>query len=214
MAIDFEWNPHSKTWIARKVRRKTAWHEHRGVDYYDRQRMNQPLAPIVQPRDFSGYTAPPSWITLPDSWGEWEPVPAGHFHNGGLDGGQPVDRLDDPPIAQTSEYTLERCHVETVCHRVESRCGERKTIRQHVMYRWELRFADGAVFRFVSRAIAEAALSELLKIRKAKHPRPRYGKPSSETAYVFFTDRKLRTLPSDSMSVEQPAETKPLETAA
>jgi hypothetical protein len=54
-----------------------------------------------------------------------------------------------------------------------------------------LTFADGETFRFVSRAIAEAALSELLKIRKAKHPRPKFGKRSSENDSVIFTDRKF-----------------------
>jgi hypothetical protein len=70
------------------------------------------------------------------------------------------------------------------------------------------------VFRFVSRAIAEAALSELLKIRKAKHPRPRFTKRSSENAVVFFTGRKLSGLPEDSGAAEPPAAIVPVETAA
>jgi hypothetical protein len=62
---------------------------------------------------------------------------------------------------------------------------------------WHQTFADGSQFRFVPRAIAEAAMSELLKIRKAKHPQPRFARHSSEKQGVFFTDRRLRTLPAD-----------------
>ena len=61
MAIDFEWNGRRST--ARKVRRKLAWNEHRGVAYYDRERMKRTLAPIVHPRDFEGWSTPLlSWI--------------------------------------------------------------------------------------------------------------------------------------------------------
>jgi hypothetical protein len=80
MAIDFEWNSHGKGWIARKVRRKLAWHEHKGLAYYDRERMRQPLQPIVHPKGFEGYAAPPSWAAVPDSWGEWEPQHKGKHH--------------------------------------------------------------------------------------------------------------------------------------
>jgi hypothetical protein len=131
-----------------------------------------------------------------------------------VDNGRSVDDLDDPPIAETNEYTLERCHVETVCayrvwnHAAQS-CGWE---RRKAVYRWELRFPD-AVFQFVSRAIAEAALSELLKIRKAKHPRPRFAKHSSENAAVFFTGRKLQALPEDSVP-EEPGDIVSIETAA
>jgi hypothetical protein len=195
MAIDFEWN--GKRWEARKVRRKLTPHEHKGVPYYDRERMRQPLSPIVHSREFDGYPAAPTWAAIPQCWGEWEATPAGYFHQNGSDGNQPADDLDDPPIAQTDDYTLERCHVVTVCsyrNPERHRPGRPEFIQRPALYRWELTFADGAVFRFVSRAIAEAALSELVKIRKAKHPRPKYGKHSSETACVFFTNRKLHTL--------------------
>ena len=213
MAIDFEWNSHGKCWSARKARRKLAWSEHKGLAFYDRERMRQPLQPIMHPNSFDGYAAPPSWAAIPKSWGEWKTTLAGDFHQSAAGSGQPVDDLDDPPIAQTAEYTLERCHVETVCaYRDVTRPGVRWE-RPKVFYRWELRFTD-AVFRFVSRAIAEAALSELLKIRKAKHPRPRFAKHSSENAAVFFTDRKLRMLSDDSGVAESPTVLVPIETAA
>ena len=156
----------------KKPRRKLGLYEHKGVAYYDRKRIRQPLPLIVHPCDFTGWSTPlPSWIdpswTAPD------------------EGAQPVTTLDDPPIAETADYTLYRCHVVTGCN------GRR------VFYPWELTFADGSRFRFVSRAIAEAALSELLKIRKAKHPHQRFGKHSPESECVFFTDRKLRKLIAD-----------------
>jgi hypothetical protein len=156
----------------KKPRRKLAWHQHKGVAYYDRQRMRGPLTPIVHPRDFTGWSTPlPSWIdpswTAPD------------------EAAQPVSTLDDPPIAETADYILERCHVVTGCQ------GKR------VCYQWELTFAGGSRFRFVSRALAEAALSELLKIRKARHPRLKYGKRSPENQCVFFTERKRRGLSAD-----------------
>ena len=213
MAIDFEWN--GRGWIARKVRRKLAWNEHRGVAYYDRERIKRPLSPIVHPDSFDGYSAPPSWAEIPDSWGKWETMPAGYFHNGNSAAdGATLDDLDAPPIAQTADYTLERCHVETVCEYKVWRNGAIVTDRRRAMYRWELSFADGATFRFVSRAIAEAALSELLKIRKAKHPRPKYGKHSVENNCVFFSDRKLCKLPADAPPAELPASIAQIETAA
>jgi len=208
MAIDFEWT--GTSYRPRKVRRKLGAYEHRGVAHYDRERMRQPLLPIIHPpSSFDGYSAPPSWAVVPDSWDEWDSLPAGYFHQGGADGSPPGDHLDDPPIAQTADYTLERCHVETVLVKSNQFAG---TVRQHVTYRWELTFADGTRFQFTSRAIAEAALSELLKIRKATHPRPRFAKHSSETECVFFTDRKLQKLAAD--TPERPAAAIPVETAA
>ncbi|MCI0351202.1 MAG: hypothetical protein L0Z53_17400 [Acidobacteriales bacterium] len=169
----------------KKPRRKLGPFEHKGISHYDRERMRQPLAPIVHPRDFQGWSTPlPSWIAA-----DWNAPDESTV--------QRVDDLDDPPIAQTADYTLDRCHVETVYERGEWRQGEWVTWCQPVSYRWELTFSDGAVFRFVSREIAEEALSELLKIRKAKHPRPRYGKHSPENELVFLTGRKLRKLPDD-----------------
>ena len=213
MAIDFEWN--GRHWIARKVRRKLSRYEHRGVAFYDQERIRQPLQPIVHPGSFDGYTAPPSWAEIPDSWGDWETMPAGYFHNGNSAAdGTVLDHLDAPPIVQTADYTLERCHVETVCVYKVCRNGAIVTDRRRAMYRWELTFTDGAVFRFVSRAIAEATLSQLLKIRKAKHPRPRFAKHSAENETVFFTDRKLRTLPADAPPAELPTKSVPIETAA
>lgn len=156
----------------KKPRRKLAWHEHKGVAYYDRERMRQSLLRIIHPCDFDGWSTPlPSWIAA--DWAAPE------------ESCQRVSSLDDSPLAQTADYTLDRCHVETVCK------GEQ------VLYRWELTFADGSRFRFVSRAIAEAALSELIRIRKATHPRPKFAKHSSEKQGVFFTDRRLRTLQAD-----------------
>jgi hypothetical protein len=198
----------------KKPGRKLGPYEHKGVAYYDRERMRKPLPQIVHPREFDGYSAAPTWTEIPASWGAWETVPAGYFHQAGPCGSQPIDGLDDPPIAQTADYTLERCHVETVCQRWEWQRGERISVRQPVMYRWELTFADGAAFRFTSRAIAEAALSELLKIRKAKHPRPRLVKHSSDTACVFFTDRKLQKLAVDASSAAQSADVVPNVSAA
>jgi hypothetical protein len=213
MAIDFDWNGYR--WIATKVRRKLAWHEHKGLAFYDQERMRQPLQPIVHPGSFEGYSAPPSWAEIPDSWGDWETLPAGYFHNGNSAAdGTILDDLDAPPIAQTADYTLERCHVETVCQRREWRCGEWITLRQHVIHCWELTFTDGAVFRFVGRAIAEAALSQLLKIRKAKHPRQKFAKHSAENETVFFTGRKLQKLPADTPPAELPTKIVPIETAA
>jgi hypothetical protein len=208
MAIDFEWN--GKRWEATKVRRKLTKFEHRGVAYYDRERMRQPLGPIVHSREFDGYSAAPSWAQIPNGWGEWDSVPAGYVHQGGVNGNSPADSLDDPPIAQTADYTLERCHVETVCsyrNPAWHRPGQPEFINRHVLYRWELIFSDGATFRFVSRAIAEAALSELLKIRKAKHPRPKFAKHSPENDGVFFTDRRLQKLAADAPSANDPIST-------
>jgi hypothetical protein len=172
---------------------------HRGVVYYDRERMRRPLSPIVgELRPASPETV--AWIIRQEVIRQNPPAP--------------IDDLDDPPIAQTEDYMLERCHVETVCYRCEWRGSERITIRQPVTYRWELAFLDGATFQFASRAIAEAALVELLKIRKAKHPRPKYGKHSAENHFVFFSDRKLQKLPTDSTPAEQPTRIVPVETAA
>jgi hypothetical protein len=213
MATDSDWN--GRRWITKKVRRKLAWHEHKGVAFYDRERMRQPLQPIVHPGSFDGYSAPPSWAEIPGSWGEWATVPAGYFHNGdSVADGATLDALDDPPTTQTADYTLERCHVDTTYQRREWRNGEWTTIRQPAMYRWELTFTDGAVFRFVSRSIAEEALSELLKIRKAKHARPKYVKHLAENNCVFFNDRKLRTLPADTLPAELPISNVLTETAA
>ena len=198
MAIDFEWN--GKRWEAKTVRRQSAWHEHKGVAHYDRERMRQPLEPIAHAREFDGYTAPPSWASVPGEWGAWDTLPTGHFHRGGIDSGLPVDSLDDPPIAQTDDYTLERCHVETVCsyrNPLWHRPGQPEFIRRRALYRWELSFSDWATFRFVSREIAEAALSQLLKIRSAKHPRPIFGKQSAANECVHFTDRRLVKLQPD-----------------
>jgi len=212
MALDFEWT--GKGWIARKVRRKLAWYEHRGAEYYVRERLRKPLPPIVHPSSFEGYSAPPSWAEIPNSWSEWETVSAGHFYSGGpAADGESLDDLDSPPIAQTPQYTLERCHVATVCsYQVWNHAGP-SWERRPVLYRWELNFAD-AMFRFVSRAIAEAALPQLLKIRKAKHPRPRFAKHSAENAAVYFTSRRLQKLPQDSLPAIHPADIIPRDTAA
>jgi hypothetical protein len=172
---------------------------HRGLAYYDRERRRKPLSPIV------GELRPASpeivaWLIRQEVIRQNPPTP--------------VESLDDPPIAQNEDYTLERCHVETVCHRREWRGNERITICQPVAYHWELTFAGGATFRFVSRAIAEAALSELLRIHKTKHPRPKYGKHSPDNDCVFFGDRKLRKLPDDTLPAELPTCINPIETAA
>jgi hypothetical protein len=184
-------------------RRKLGPHDHRGVEYYDRERMKRPLPPIVHPSGFDGYSAPPSWAGIPESWGEWKhPLPANYFHQSSGETNQPVDDLDAPPIAQTTDYTLERCHVETVCRCRNPewyRPGQPEFIFRRAFYRWELTFADGAMFRFNSRAIAEAAIAVLLRIRKAKHPRPKYGKHSPENDCVFFANRRLQTLPADAV---------------
>ena len=208
MAIEFEWN--GKRWEAKKVRRKLTQFEHRGLAYYDRERMRKPLAPLVHPPcGFDAYSAPPTWAEIPDSWGDWQSVPSGYFHNGNQSAdGAPFDDLDSPPIAQTADYTLERCHVETLCAYYRAgwwRVGEPDWSYRHAMYRWELTFADGVVFQFASRAIAEAALAALLKIRKAKHTRPKYAKHSPDNDCVFFTDRKRAKLPADYVPVESPA---------
>ena len=198
MAIDFHWN--GKRWEAKKTRRKLTQYDHRGVAHYDRERMREPLAPIVHPREFDGYTDPPSWANIPDDWGQRDTLPAGYFHQCGIEGPAAVDALDDPPIAETAEYTLERCHVETArnCpNPLWRRAGEPEFIRRRALYRWELTFTDGATFRFVSRAIAESALSQLLKIRKTKHPRPRYAKHTPENACIFFTGRRLAKLQTE-----------------
>jgi hypothetical protein len=205
MAIDFEWN--GKRWEAIKVRRKLAWHEHKGVAYYDRERMRQPLTPIVHPRDFEGWSMPlPSWID--SSWdASVEPgTPCSDTAN--------VNEPGDPPIAQSRDYTLERCHVKTISQCQELCHGKWLTKRRPVLYRWELTFTDGATFRFVSRAIAELALSELLRIRRVKHPRHKFGKHSAENESVFFTNRKLRKLPADASPEELTAIATPVETAA
>ena len=185
-----------------KRHRKLAWHEHKGVAYYDRERMRRPLAPHAHLRDFQGWFTPlPSWIdanwNAPDE--SVNPMPA--------------DDSDALAIVETAEFRLERCHLETVCERHERQRGEWIKVRRPVTYRWQLTFADGAVFRFVSRAIAEAALPQLLKIRKAKHPRPRYAKPSPETDCLFFTERKLAALPADTPD-KAPADAVLSETAA
>jgi hypothetical protein len=198
----------------KKPRRKLGPYEHKGVAYYDRERMRKPLPPIVHPREFDGYRAPPTWTKIPASWGAWETVPAGYFHQSGASARQSIDDLDDPPIAQTADYILERCHVDTVCERRKWQGGAWITDRQPVTYRWELTFADGAQFRFVSRAIAESALSELLKIRKAKHRRPKFTKPSPENEAVFFTNRNMQKLAPDALPVSQPSDAVCIDTQA
>jgi hypothetical protein len=195
MALDFEWN--GSRWESKKVRRKEAWHEHKGVAYYDRDRMRKPLLPIAHPASFEGWSTPLSpWIDRNWQSPDYSSVPRADA--------SPADDLDDLPIAQSADYRLERCHVETVCERGECGHGKWVTVRRPVTYRWELTFADGAQFRFVSRAMAESALSELLKIRKAKHPQPRFAKPSPENEAVFFTDRKLQRLAPDGLPLDQP----------
>lgn len=103
-----------------KHRRKLAWHEHKGVAFYDRERMRQPLLPIVHPHSFEDWATPlPSWID--PNWQAPDVCP------------EQTDDFDGPPIAETADYTLESCRVETE--------GD---------YRWELTFADGARFKFKS----------------------------------------------------------------
>ena len=189
MALDVECN--GKAWRDRKAKRKRAWHEHKGVAHYDKERMRQPLPQVVHSREFAGYASPPSWITLPESWGEWDiKTPADYFNNGYASQEQPAIAAEG---AQTADYVLESCHVETVC---TSRDCQGTRTKRTVVYRWQLTFSDGALFRFVSRAIALAALAELQKIRKGKHPRPKYGAHSPDAP--FFTGRKLAKLLAES----------------
>jgi hypothetical protein len=172
---------------------------HRGVAYYDRERMRKPLSPIFgELRSASPEIV--AWLIRQEVIRQNPPAP--------------VDDFDDPPIAQTADYILERCHVETVCGRREWRNAEWITIRQRVTYRWELTFADGATFRFVSRAIAEAALSQLLRIRRAKYPRPRCAKRSPVNECLFLTGRKLATLPADEVPTQSLDDSKRFDTAA
>lgn len=194
MALDFEWN--GNRWIARKAKRKRAWHEHRGVAHYDKERMRQPLGPMTHSREFEGYASPPSWIALPETWGAWDKeTPANYFHGGPVN---QVPQSSSDEGAQTTDYVLESCYVETVC---TSHDSQGQPIQRTVVYRWRLTFSDGATFRFFSRAVALAALAELQKIRKAKHPRLKFGQHSSVAP--FFTDRKLAKLPAE---YDQPLE--------
>jgi hypothetical protein len=144
---------------------------HRGVTHYDRERMRQVLQQINHGNSFETYAAPPSFVILPDSWGPWEPVPANHFHNGCC---TPEPARADGAERVTEDYTLQRI------------AGD---------HPWQATFADG-VFTFRTLAIAEAGITELLRRRMEKHPKP--DTLSKRTAsQVFFTAKRQRELPED-----------------
>ena len=145
---------------------------HKGLAFYDRERMKRALLPIVHGRDFTGYAAPPSFVQLPASWGEWETVPAGYFHNG--------------PIAP-AQIAVESAERTTVEYTLRNVGGE---------YPWSVCFADSAEFTFRSLAIAESAIVELLKIRKAAHPKPSTRSKRAPSC-VFFNAKRQRDLPVD-----------------
>jgi hypothetical protein len=146
---------------------------HKGVAHYDRERLKQPLQPIVHALSFEAYEAPPAFVTIPESWGPWEPVPAGYFHGGGR---FPKPATADGAERETADYTLRR------------EPGD-------VAFPWRVEFADAA-FSFRTLAIAETAIPELLKIRKASHPKPTTLSKRAPSC-VFFTAKRQRELPED-----------------
>jgi hypothetical protein len=152
--------------------------KHKGVAQYDRERMRQKLQPIVHGLEFEAYAAPPSFVTLPESWGPWEPVPANYFHSGPM---TPEPARAGGAERETADYTLRNVGGD---------------------YPWQVLFAD-AVFHFRTLAMAEMGIVELLKRRKAKHPNPE--SLSKRTAsQVFFTTQRQRQLPDDVYTDHQP----------
>jgi hypothetical protein len=166
-------------WRFWKEKRAPRPEEHRGIEFFDRERMRQPLQPIVQPLSFEEYAAPPSFVTLPESWGPWEPMPAGYFHNGPI---APKAAIVDGAERETTDYVLRRAPED-------------------VAFPWRVAFAN-AVFQFRTLAIAEAAIVELLKIRKAKHPKPDTLSKRTPSC-VFFTANRRRGLPEDKTAIEE-----------
>jgi hypothetical protein len=151
---------------------------HKGVAHYDRERMRGKLQAIIHGAEFDGYHCPPAFITLPESWGPWEVVGAGHFHNAPM--------LVQPELAGgarvTADYTLRNSGRDS--------------------FPWLLEFSDGARFEFRTLAIAEVAITELLKRRKKKHPK--LDALSKRTAsQIFFTAKRQRELPEDAYANQQ-----------
>jgi len=142
---------------------------HKGVAHYDRERMKRVLQPIVLPGNGNWSEPPTSW---PVSW-EWpaDGLPAGYFHNGPI--GPPALAAESAE-RQTADYTLRHTGGELP---------------------WSVTF-DNAQFQFRTLAIAEAAIPELLKIRKASHPKPTTLSKRAPSC-VFFTAKRQRELPED-----------------
>ncbi len=177
------------------TKRKLDPNRHRGVAFYDRERMRKPLPPMYEPAGpgtdrpntpIVTYDAPPSWVTLPESWGEWsdfkdddgEPIgiPTGYFH---LPAWPDPDEVKSDETQSTDDYVLKPCSV-----------ASRKS--KFIKYAYHLLFANGDEFHFVNKPIAMAARDELLKIRKRYSKPPKYGGHSPDKP--FFTKLKLSKL--------------------
>lgn len=92
---------------------------------------------------------------------------------------------------ETNDYTLRPCFIKT---ETEYRVFQgHKWIREtrNAICKWELLFADGALFRFNNRQLADAALMELLKIRRARPHKPKCELRPADPHLVFFTPRRM-----------------------
>lgn len=174
--------------------------EHPGVKHFDRLRMKQPLAPFAFDGGYSvkvEHKAPPSRVKLPKSFGKWETVPANYFHSANGCNGHAAE-----VVYESDQYKLEPCD--------ESKTVTYGLIRQQLLdannadcrmplereelpvtYKARLTFNCGDTFYFKSMALAQAGLDELLKLRKTKHPRSKYGSHSPKNDCVPFTYRKI-----------------------
>jgi len=142
---------------------------HKGVAHYDRERMRLVLRPITLPHDANWSEPPTSW---PAGW-EWPEggLPPGYFHNGPI---APREIVTQTAERETADYTLRNVGEDLP---------------------WRVEFADAA-FSFRTLAIAETAIPELLKIRKASHPKPTTLSKRAPSC-VFFTAKRQRELPED-----------------
>lgn len=150
-----------------KLALKNSPHRHRGLAYYDKQRIEAKLPSII------GTLCPLSPET--QKWLEdYEPKPAA-----------------TSGCEETGDYTLRPCFVKTETKYRKWTGGRWLWETRNATCKWELRFPDGSVFRFNNRQLADAALTELLKIRRARPHRPKFELPPANPHLVFFTYRRM-----------------------
>lgn len=95
-----------------------------------------------------------------------------------------------PCCEETSDYTLRPCFVKTETKYLKV-AGMRRWETRKATCKWELRFSDGSLFRFNNRQLADIALIELLKIRRARPHTPKCELPPADPHLVFFTPRRM-----------------------
>lgn len=170
-----------------RKRGKLGPNDHKGVAFYDKERMKKPLPEIVQPGDLDmigrlrddrpEYKAPPSWVKLPKSWGKWKPVPSNHFC------AEQYSEEKHSRKASAEDYTLEPCEHKYAARRYDHYRPEYVMVTSTAKV--QLTFSNGDTFYFASQELAALALPELLKIRKG-------SKDAKGNSKYFITPQKLR----------------------